>query len=450
MLSVASGPAIQALDAQHDITYACVAYMASSFQLINPLETAEHVNVLIGKGFHALHHYASNFWLEHLLDYAALAAPLNVNCTSALALQLRHLQMTHVDYLENSTETRSELTNKSRAADQLEQRLSNLSGWPEIQCLARQTMLQRQLLSQKQQNGKGRTIILYLPWFDLLLITFCIGSEQIQDKSVFGRISQVYERVVRELLCANLVADLPPATLSHFKDCFGPSAFVCRYVRCSRSSVGFKTETELAKHQALHKPRFECSDIGCEHATLGFRSARALRDHKQKYHTEATKIFLPTAFRGYDVLKSSNLLSQESILATAFDNAGVGVGSALSRIDDAGLQQDLDFDRTSHADNNDTNWSCNPGPATVGGEVVDYFPPPFNGRPAPLNFLHLGELSDPDQNSDERGMSTERLFSQTLHTPSVKESFLSLFVRGEGGTSRDDLYKLAKELSRAA
>jgi len=44
--------------------------MNSSFCFIDPAHTEDALRLRVIKGFHGLHHYANEFWFQHLLQYA--------------------------------------------------------------------------------------------------------------------------------------------------------------------------------------------------------------------------------------------------------------------------------------------------------------------------------------------------------------------------------------------
>ena len=45
-------------------------YMNTSFCFIDPKYTKNDLQIKVVKGFHGLHHYAHEFWFQHLLQYA--------------------------------------------------------------------------------------------------------------------------------------------------------------------------------------------------------------------------------------------------------------------------------------------------------------------------------------------------------------------------------------------
>lgn len=62
---------VKAADAHHDIAFSCLAYLVSSFQLIDNHSITEQQKVIgVGKSFHGLHLYANEYWLRHFILYA--------------------------------------------------------------------------------------------------------------------------------------------------------------------------------------------------------------------------------------------------------------------------------------------------------------------------------------------------------------------------------------------
>ena len=64
------GPLFDFATAQHDITFACIIYLTSSFTLIDPHYSKERRLVDVAKGWHGLQRYANEYWIEHLLTSA--------------------------------------------------------------------------------------------------------------------------------------------------------------------------------------------------------------------------------------------------------------------------------------------------------------------------------------------------------------------------------------------
>jgi hypothetical protein len=70
ILDQKSGPFLQYYQCHYDLSFACINYMNTSHCFIDPGYTESALRVRVVKGFHNLHHYANEFWFQHLLQYA--------------------------------------------------------------------------------------------------------------------------------------------------------------------------------------------------------------------------------------------------------------------------------------------------------------------------------------------------------------------------------------------
>jgi hypothetical protein len=72
--------------------------------------------------------------------------------------------------------------------------------------------------------------------------------------------------------------------LQGFRDTYGVSAFVCRYLHCAFSSDGFESLAKRAKHESQHQRKFRCAHPSCVYFTYGFATRSLLNTHNEKYH----------------------------------------------------------------------------------------------------------------------------------------------------------------------
>jgi hypothetical protein len=70
ILHQASGPFLKYVKARYDIAFACITYLNTTHYFRDPNTSEDSLRLQVVKGFHGLYHYASNFWLKHLLQYA--------------------------------------------------------------------------------------------------------------------------------------------------------------------------------------------------------------------------------------------------------------------------------------------------------------------------------------------------------------------------------------------
>jgi hypothetical protein len=150
LLEASDNPFVRPMDAHHDISFACMAYLRTSFDLIDPYVPEEQRMIRVGRGFHALHLYANEHWATHLLTY------LNLNggsegASQQLIEQLISLRETHKQMearLSGSPNAKIELHATDDDAEQ--------DHYVEAIEMAQATLRLRELLKNEQcQTGKG-------------------------------------------------------------------------------------------------------------------------------------------------------------------------------------------------------------------------------------------------------------------------------------------------------
>jgi hypothetical protein len=97
LLQAAGNSLVKPINAHYNVSIACIAYLRTSFNFIDPQFSAEQNSINVVKGFHGLHLYANEYWLAHLIAYAnmhEITEPLPVT-PSSLVEQLLALCETH-------------------------------------------------------------------------------------------------------------------------------------------------------------------------------------------------------------------------------------------------------------------------------------------------------------------------------------------------------------------
>jgi len=74
------------------------------------------------------------------------------------------------------------------------------------------------------------------------------------------------------------------ATLREFREIFGPSAYICRYLHCARATDGFDSMKQREIHEATHQRKFRCAHPSCAYFSSGFATRGALNKHNERYH----------------------------------------------------------------------------------------------------------------------------------------------------------------------
>ena len=117
------------------------------------------------------------------------------------------------------------------------------------------------------------------------------------DRSVFSRLSAIFENGVAYLLSQQEVEGIPDAALRAFHESYGSTAFRCRYPRCVRSSLGFASQDLRIQHEMVHFQRVYCKVSACQFGRVGFAKRSALSAHVRKYHAEVSTLPIPPKVR---------------------------------------------------------------------------------------------------------------------------------------------------------
>ncbi len=90
-------PFLQSQRAQLTVALSCVLYLPSSLELVDPRLRDDELRSRIGQGFHDLHLYANDYWLDHLGALVALPVGWRLDEKDFMALQqaLERLTTTH-------------------------------------------------------------------------------------------------------------------------------------------------------------------------------------------------------------------------------------------------------------------------------------------------------------------------------------------------------------------
>jgi hypothetical protein len=125
------------------------------------------------------------------------------------------------------------------------------------------------------------------------------------DPTRFSAARHCYQVTTESLLSENAFQLFPAIdlqTLQKFRDVFGASAFVCRYVHCSFSTDGFQTPQLRSKHESQHHRKHRCTHPTCASFATGFSTKPQLNRHNEKYHPViASKASLVDAIKALNI-----------------------------------------------------------------------------------------------------------------------------------------------------
>jgi hypothetical protein len=108
------------------------------------------------------------------------------------------------------------------------------------------------------------------------------------DPTYFSAIRHHYQQTAESLLDDKALVTFPEINnkdLQAFRDTYGASAFVCRYLHCVFSTDGFESSSQRAKHESQHQRRYCCIHSSCVYFTTGFATGNLLKKHNEKYHS---------------------------------------------------------------------------------------------------------------------------------------------------------------------
>ncbi|KAH6719009.1 hypothetical protein BKA61DRAFT_629792 [Leptodontidium sp. MPI-SDFR-AT-0119] len=219
-------PFVMVSKAHRDIAFACICHLNSAFSLIPGRCPREDQIEAVIDGFHGLFHYASQFWYMHLLEYC------------------------------------------KEEANQTAQLLDGMRNQLEKLLIFRKRHIREKFLQASQSRMETK------------LVT--------ADPTYFSAIQKNYQEIVEGVIEGDLPASLllsKANELASFRKVYGPSAFVCRYVHCSRATDGFVTARQRDSHEEHHERKFRCAIVTCAFFAAGFATRGALKKHNDKYHS---------------------------------------------------------------------------------------------------------------------------------------------------------------------
>jgi hypothetical protein len=142
-----SGPYLQEDEAHFDMAFSCVSYLSSSFYMSAVEMTDLEFEDRILRGYHGLHSYASEFWIDHLLRFSRVKMGFLHTELEALVTQLAYLSKSHKIF--QSTGETNALPNAEIAPD-LREGLSMWEGFPHILRFLEHVLVFRHTFAQEK------------------------------------------------------------------------------------------------------------------------------------------------------------------------------------------------------------------------------------------------------------------------------------------------------------
>lgn len=139
VLNQVSGPFLSETTAHCNITFSCISYLSTSLSLIDPGRTPDEVRIQVLQGYHGLHHYADEFWMDHLLEYFKLKGMLDQPLLSVID---KALEFQKYD-LSQSSEEELDKESYPSSITKLMVLVSRMSATPEVQTFIRKLLIFR-------------------------------------------------------------------------------------------------------------------------------------------------------------------------------------------------------------------------------------------------------------------------------------------------------------------
>ncbi|KAH7308822.1 hypothetical protein BKA65DRAFT_174630 [Rhexocercosporidium sp. MPI-PUGE-AT-0058] len=227
-----------------NICFSCVAYLNTSFGLLPHISTSQSRYTLVLSGFHGLQLYANSFFAKHLVAYLNSLAGSRSRAAPELVAELQSLRQ-----FSKHTDVEGTLSNSAAF------NLDALNESPQLMSFMLQLITFRESVKQKE----GSSEMVKSP--EEISLESCS-----LDPTYFSEARNVYQESI-----------------------FGPAAYVCRYLHCSKATDGFDSLKKRETHEAAHQRKFRCTDTSCASFAMGFTTKNALCRHNEKWHRIATE-----------------------------------------------------------------------------------------------------------------------------------------------------------------
>ncbi|KAL6400957.1 putative NACHT domain-containing protein [Ilyonectria robusta] len=256
----------------------CLLSGLQVFQSTYP-EQARSLRVL--RGFHGMHVYASEYWVEYLLYIAASKNGLDISTkffirSHELSIALNSLHSIEDQELEQNV---------------LDHRFIHIKNHPEIWNAASIIASQR---AGRTTQGDER-------------------NDSLSEVKGLSTLLHNYQHTVQALLKLWSFPGVSIQHLERFKQDFRSTAFTCRFWSCPLTGTGFESEALRDSHERAHAPRVPCNMPGCQYPP--FTSAQALRNHLVKYHDQGVpKIRIRSPQNSSDISVPSQTRRRQEVI----------------------------------------------------------------------------------------------------------------------------------------
>ncbi|KAM7204012.1 putative NACHT domain containing protein [Rhypophila sp. PSN 637] len=238
--------------AVHDQGFATASCLLSGYQVFQPdyPEDVRFSRVL--RGFHGLHLYASEYWVEYILSVAVSDRGIDTGSTffsrsRELASALNSIVALNDRYIDPNL---------------LDSRLSAIGQHPEVWNTVVTTLAERTAKSLPAPQENEETVL--------------------AEITNLATLHSNYQRTVKAVLQLTQFPGISSRDLEIFKREVRSTALTCRIISCPLAGIYFENEAQRDKHELNHAPQIMCDVSGCGYPPLS--SVAALRNHKIKQH----------------------------------------------------------------------------------------------------------------------------------------------------------------------
>ncbi|KAH7409681.1 hypothetical protein BKA64DRAFT_404683 [Cadophora sp. MPI-SDFR-AT-0126] len=252
-----------------NIAFSCVAYLNTCVSLLPHNSTAHSRAALVLTGFHGLQLYANQFFATHLEAYLTSLAVSKGQAPVELISQLQLL----LQFSKNKQNSGSKPSSTIN--------LEALHEYPQLVSFLLQVFAFKD--SMKQEGAANTS----LKSPEDLSIESCVA-----DPTHLSNARHFYQETVETLLDPNAAHNFPDfdsRALQNFTKTYGPAAYICRYLHCSKATDGFDTLKKREAHESAHQRKFRCAEPSCGSFAAGFTSRNALNRHNEKWHRVVTQ-----------------------------------------------------------------------------------------------------------------------------------------------------------------
>ncbi|GAP89896.1 putative NACHT domain-containing protein [Rosellinia necatrix] len=255
---------IKAIEEQGIATLACLISGVQTFSQ----HFDKRIRILqVGKGLHALHIYATEYWTDYLLRYMELT---KMHDSSSKLINLANELSQRLDGLIGPAFDGAAINKWS-----LDCRLELLKPYPIIETQAKVAMRQRSIKNLEAQSE------------ELAQALESADNEDNRTEHGLEAVLSMYQKTINFLLAQEEYPGLSTGELERFKLHFRTSVHTCRFSSCPRATLGFKSKRDLLEHETAHLCRVACPVTECQYPP--FFSKKALQNHARVHHNNATK-----------------------------------------------------------------------------------------------------------------------------------------------------------------